>query len=177
MQRLKALSKQDELLLLPLTETLSPVEIQTLHPIAGPLNRGVGHQTATLLPMDEEKETFASLRGKCFRCAKSDHIIPACSYPESVKCNLCGAVGHVTPACGRRQVTQMAQHIPSSSPSSPPASSSQQLAIAYDGGSNFHADGSSSAWPLPSSSSTVSSATCAGIFYTPSNQPKPEMLL
>ena len=52
-----------------------------------------------------ERDQRLALRGKCFRCAKPDHMIPQCSYPESVKGNLCGAVGHVTPACGRRQIT------------------------------------------------------------------------
>ena len=50
-------------------------------------------------------------------------------------------MGHDTPACGRRQVAKMAQHyqIPSSaSPSN--ALHSQQLAIAYDGGSQFSAE-------------------------------------
>ena len=127
-----------------------------------------------------ERDRCLALGGKCFRCPKSDHMIPTCSYPESVKCNLCGAVGHVTPACGRRQVAQMAQqhHISSPSPSSPSAPSSQQLAIVYDGGSTFNADGAPSAWLLPSSSSSmISSATRAGAFYTPSNQPTPEMPL
>ena len=41
-----------------------------------------------------EKDWRLALRGKCFRCAKPDHMIPQCSYPESLKCNLCGAVGH-----------------------------------------------------------------------------------
>ena len=124
-----------------------------------------------------ERDRCLALRGKCFRCAKADHMIPACTYPDSVKFNLCGAVGHVTPACGRRQVAQMAQHIPPS-PSSTPASSSRQLAIAYDGGSNFHADSASASWPAPSSSSSaISSNTCASVFYTPSNLPTPEMPL
>ena len=56
-----------------------------------------------------ERDRRLALRGKCFRCAKSDHLIPQCTYPEGVKRNLCGAVGHVTPACGRRQATQLAQ--------------------------------------------------------------------
>ena len=51
-----------------------------------------------------EKDRRLALRGKCFCCSKNDHMLPACSYPESVKCNLCGATGHITPACGRRQV-------------------------------------------------------------------------
>ena len=92
-------------------------------------------------------------------------MIPACSYPETVKYKLCGAVGHVTLACGRRQIAQMVQHhqIPSSSsPSSSQAT--QKLAIAYEGGSHFSADGSAS-WPLPSSSlSTTSSSMLAGAF-------------
>ena len=91
---------------------------------------------------------------------------------------LCGTVGHVIPACNRRQVAQMAQQLhisPSSSANQPP----QQLAIAYDSDSHFSADGASSAWPLPSlaSSTTVSSSTRAGAFYTPSNRPTPEMPL
>ena len=52
-----------------------------------------------------------------------------------------GAMGHITPACGHRQNAQLAQHVqlPSFLPtkSQPP----QQLAIAYDGGSCFPADG------------------------------------
>ena len=126
-----------------------------------------------------ERDRRLALRGKCFRCAKPDHMIPQCSYPESVKCNLCGAVGHVTPACSHCQVAQMAQHQHvSSSPSPSSAPSFQQLAIAYNGGSQFSADGTASAWPLPSSSSSIiSSPTRAGVFYTPSNQPTPEMPL
>ena len=123
-----------------------------------------------------ERDRCLALRGKCFRCAKSDHMLPACSYPDSVKCYLGGATGHVTPACGRRQNTQMIQHhqIP---PSTPPSShASPQLAIAYDGGSQFSADGSAS-WPLPSSSSSFTSSPRAGAFYTPANQPTPEMPL
>ena len=50
-----------------------------------------------------ERDQRLALRGKCFRCAKSDHMLPACSYLDSVKCNLCGATGHVSHACGRRQ--------------------------------------------------------------------------
>ena len=117
-----------------------------------------------------------ALRGKCFRCARPDHMIPQYTYPETVKCNLCGAMGHVTPACSRRQSAQMAQHhrIPQqSSPSSIP--NSQQLAIAYDRDSHILHDGSASVWPLPSS--VTSSNTRAGVFYTPSNLPTPEMLL
>ena len=51
-----------------------------------------------------ERDQHLALLGKCFRCAKSDHLVPQCTYSEGVKCNLCGAMGHVTLACGRRQV-------------------------------------------------------------------------
>ena len=93
-----------------------------------------------------EKDRRLALRGKCFCCAKNHHLLPACSYPDSVKCNLCGATGHITPACGRRQVAQAVQQIPlsaSSSQSSHAPSSTQQLAIAYDGSSNYTADSAS----------------------------------
>ena len=61
-----------------------------------------------------ERDRRITLRGKCFRCAKADHMMPSCSYHESVKCNLCGATGHITPACSRRQVAHSAQQIPTS---------------------------------------------------------------
>ena len=51
-----------------------------------------------------------------------------------------------------------------------------QLAITYDGGSNFPSDGSST-WQLPSSASSVSASTHAGAFYLPSHRPTPEMPL
>ena len=125
-----------------------------------------------------ERDRRLTLRGKCFRCAYPDHMIPQCTYPKTVKCNLCGALGHVTPACSRRQSAQMVQHnqIPQQTSSS--VQNSQQLAIAYDGDSHLTHDGSESAWPLPSSASSGSSSnTCAGAFYTPSNLPTPEMPL
>ena len=128
-----------------------------------------------------ERDRRLALRSKCFRCAHPDHMIPQCSYLETVKCNLCGALGHVTPACSRRQLAQMMQHlqIPShaSSPSSP-GQSFHQLAIAYEGDHQISSDGSASNWPLPSSASSISSShTRAGAFYTPSNMPTPEMPL
>ena len=119
-----------------------------------------------------------ALRGKCFRCAHPDHMIPQCSYPETVKCNLCGTLGHVTPACSRRQSAQMMQHhqIPQHTSSS--GQSSHQLAIAYNGDNQISNEGSASNWPLPSSASSIlSSNKRAGAFYTPSNMPTPEMPL
>ena len=125
-----------------------------------------------------ERDRRLALRGKCFRCACPDHMIPQCTYPETVKCNLCGASGHVTPACSHRHSAQMVQHhqIPQQTSSS--GQNSHQLAIAYDGDTHISHDGSASAWPLPSSASSISSSnTRAGAFYTPSNLPTPEMPL
>ena len=109
-----------------------------------------------------ERSRRIALRVRCFRCAKGDHMIPNCTYPETVKCNTCGSQGHIAPACSRRQ---NAQATSSSSPSTAPSASSQ-LAIAYDGGSNFSADGGS-AWQLPSSfASSVSAPNRAAQAYT-----------
>ena len=72
-------------------------------------------------------------------------MIPNYTYPDTVKCNTCGSQGHIAPACSRRQNAQATSS--SISPSTAPSTSSQ-LAIAYDGGLNFSADGGS-AWQLP----------------------------
>ena len=93
-----------------------------------------------------ERSRRIALHGKSFRCAKGDHMIPNCTYPETVKCNTCGMQGHIAPACSRRQNAQA-----TSSSTSLALNASSQLAIAYDGGSNFPSDGESSAWQLPSS--------------------------
>ena len=109
-----------------------------------------------------ERDRRLALRGKCFRCARSDHMIPQCSYPETVKCNLCGAVGHVSPACSRRQSAQAMQyqHIPSQASPSPSSShNSHQLAIAYDGDHQITSDGPTSNWPLPLSLIHISEPT------------------
>ena len=50
-----------------------------------------------------ERSRRAALRGRCFRCAREDHLLPQCSYPSSVKCNSCNGQGHISPACGKRQ--------------------------------------------------------------------------
>ena len=129
-----------------------------------------------------ERERRIALRGKCFRCARADHMLPQCTYPDSVKCNLCGATGHVTPACGRRQTAQVVQPqqlMSSNSHASVPSSQipHHQLAINYDGDSQVSQDVSPSHWPLPSSASSISSNSRAGAFYSPANMPTPEMPL
>ena len=154
-RRSKGSSRPGELSLTPHTVT----RCQERHPIAAHLHKGGDLPLAATFRVIVGGDQRLALRGKCFRCAKADHMIPSCSYPDSVKCNLCGATGHITPACGRRQVAQSAQQIPASPSSTPTSSSSHQLAIAYDGRSNFSADNASVSWPTPSSaSSSISSS-------------------
>ena len=103
-----------------------------------------------------EKDRRLALRGRCFRCAKEDHMLPQCSYPSDVKCNLYSASGHITPACSRRQNAQVAQqHSVGSLP----------------------ADSASSWVAPPHASSTSSAPSQAGAFFTPTNMPTPEMPL
>ena len=91
-----------------------------------------------------EHDHRLALRGRCFRCAKDDHMLPQCSYPADIKCNLCSSTGHITSACSRRQNARLTQqHRHSSSPAS------QQLALTYDG--SFPADGAPS-WISPPTS-------------------------
>ena len=119
-------------------------------------------------------ERCLALRGKCFRCARDDHLLPQCSYSERVKCNSCAAIGHISAACDRSQnVRSKLQSLSAFFPSTSSAQQPQQLAIAYDGGpaSQFSADGASSAW------ANVSSSSRAGGFYAPLNRPTPEMPL
>ena len=96
-------------------------------PQGGRTNRGGNNRNKS------ERERRLSLRGKCFRCAKGDHMVPACTYPESVKCNLCGGTGHITPACSRRQAVNSTQHIPqaSSNPSTSVPSNSQHHSLLH----------------------------------------------
>ena len=101
-----------------------------------------------------EQDRRLTLRGKCFCCARNDHMLPQYSYPTSVKCNICANVGHIyfSFVCGKRQNVSMAQQT-----TLLPAPQ-QQLAIGYDGGSNssatrFPADGATSAWGAQSTSS------------------------
>ena len=55
-----------------------------------------------------EHDRRLALCGRCFCCAKDDHMLPQCSYPVDVKCNLCSSQGHITPACSRRNPTTTA---------------------------------------------------------------------
>ena len=117
-----------------------------------------------------ERDRRLALRGRCFRCAKDDPMLPQCSYPADVKCNLCSSKGHITPACSHRQNAHATQKHPHSS-----SPASQQLALTYDG--SFPADGAPSWISPPSAPSTSSAPSQAGAFYTPANMPTPEMPL
>ena len=124
-----------------------------------------------------ERSRRAALRGRCFQCAREDHMLPQCSYPASVKCNACNNLGHISPACGKRQVANASNTPQSHPPASSLVPQMQQLAIGYDRSANSsaslsHADGTSSAnWGTQSISSR------AGAFYAPSSRPTPEIPL
>ena len=45
-----------------------------------------------------ERSRRSALRGRCFRCAREDHMLPQCSYPATVKCNTCNNSGHISSA-------------------------------------------------------------------------------
>ena len=112
------------------------------------------------------------------RWAREDHMLPQCSYPVTVKCNTCNGSGHILPACGKRQAANAAKTQISAASASSLVSSMHQLAIGYDGPTHSsppanisHAVGASSNWGSQSTSSR------AGVFYTPSSQPTPEMPL
>ena len=66
----------------------------SLPPSSGPSN---SPQRSTPARGHGEWDRHLALRGKCFRCAQFDHMLPRCSYPASVKCNTCANVGlHAT---------------------------------------------------------------------------------
>ena len=48
---------------------------------------------------EEEKARRKAIRGKCYRCASGDHMIPGCKVPGIVVCKSCNNQGHITPAC------------------------------------------------------------------------------
>ena len=117
-----------------------------------------------------KRDRRLALHGRCFRCAKDDHILPQCSYPADIKCNLCSASGHITPACSRCQNVRAIQQLPHSQSTA----ASQQLALTYDG--NFPADGASS-WVSSPSAPSSSAMSRAGASYMPANRPTLEMPL
>ena len=123
-----------------------------------------------------ERSRRAALRGRCFRCAREDHLLPQCSYPSTVKCNTCNGQGHISPACGKRQAANASQtaQSPSSASLSPQM---QQLAIGYDGAANFSVPFSPTDGAASANWGTQSTSSRAGTFYTPSNRPTPEMPL
>ena len=101
---------------------------------------------------EEEKKRRKAIRGKCYRCASADHMIPGCKVPATVTCKLCNIQGHISPACLKSTSSARA----SAADSSP---DSGQLQLQYS----------------PSS-------TTASSFYVPQpyqeyNQPTPQLPL
>ena len=82
---------------------------------------------------EEEKKRRKAIRGKCYRCASGDHMIPGCKVPATATCKLCNMQGHISPACLKSSSSARASAADSPadsgqlqlqySPSSPPASS------------------------------------------------------
>ena len=87
---------------------------QAGRPGQGQGKKGQNQQSNRQRPQvsEEEKKRRASLFGKCFRCASSDHQGKDCKHSRDVVCNKCHKPGHVTPACsqtlGARQARQTA---------------------------------------------------------------------
>lgn len=48
---------------------------------------------------DTEKKCRQIMKGKCFRCASSDHFTNNCSLAIDNKCNKCSVQGHIAAAC------------------------------------------------------------------------------
>ena len=81
----------------------------------------------------EEKKRRQAIRGKCYRCASADHMIPGCKVPATVTCKLCNFQGHIFPTCLKSTSSARASAADSPpdsgqlqlqySPSSPPVSS------------------------------------------------------
>ena len=71
------------------------------------------------------------IQGRCFRCGKSDHMLPACNQPAHWTCGICGKKGHAKLACSKNSANAAAankqdgllnQQMQSLSISHPPAS-------------------------------------------------------
>ncbi len=52
---------------------------------------------------DAEKKRREIMKGKCFRCGKSDHFANVCTVPKDVKCHKCNNTGHTQAACVKSQ--------------------------------------------------------------------------
>ena len=52
---------------------------------------------------DAEKKRRVIMKGKCFRCGKSEHFANKCTLPKDVKCHKCNALGHTQAACIKGQ--------------------------------------------------------------------------
>ena len=48
---------------------------------------------------DAEKKHRQIMKGKCFRCASSDHFANNCSLSKDIKCKKCNVQGHIAAAC------------------------------------------------------------------------------
>ena len=77
--------------------------------------------------LGKQKQRIA-LQRRCFWCARDDHMLPQCTFPDTVKCDTCAATDHISAAYGRSQNIRSVQHnTPSSSSTSSSVQQRQQL--------------------------------------------------
>ena len=100
---------------------------------SGPAKKFSSSGSPRIKITEEEKKRRKAIRGKCYRCASGDHMIPGCKVPATATCKLCNMQGHISPACLKSPSSARASAADSSadsgqlqlqySPSLPPASS------------------------------------------------------
>ena len=71
--------------------------------------REASRQRSSYQPSREEQLRREKLYGKCFRCGKSDHVLPDCTRPAHLSCGTCGKKGHAKLACSRATANNTAK--------------------------------------------------------------------
>jgi len=114
-----------------------------------------GNRPPRLQLSDAEKARRKSIKGRCFRCGGSDHMMPACRHPSSVVCNSCKQVGHMSAVCGKSAArTVSGQQGGQAQPQQQPQQQSTLPALEYcpEQSQSFYAGqafGTSSPYNLP----------------------------
>ena len=66
-------------------------------------------------PSREEIKRREMMQGRCFRCGRSDHMLPDCTMPAHRTCGICGKRGHAKLACSKNSANAAAASQPDSS--------------------------------------------------------------